>query len=251
MSVDHVRLAQLRKNLSSKSAIIAALGELSEMANDSETIKDAAFVEVCHRAFTVLNTRFSAAVYWQAGLELFLNMQFTCGRADVTLPDCDEWAARALEESDEESKAKAKDRVRAAVRSTSASGGGHQQQQQLLDLLGINLDNLQAVMADVGGDQGAPPASRDARNELRMVTLEEDELCVMCQEEMKQGSKAKKMPECGHVFHDHCIMEWLERHNTCPLCRNDDLQTEKKAFDDIAEKVRLSRKAERTSGLYA
>ncbi|KAF4736482.1 hypothetical protein FOZ63_029422 [Perkinsus olseni] len=100
-------------------------------------------------------------------------------------------------------------------------------------------------------DQGAPPASRDARNELRMVTLENDELCVMCQEEMKKGSKAKKLPECGHLFHDRCIMEWLERHNTCPICRNDDLQTERKAYDDIAEKVRHNRAAEKSSGLYA
>lgn len=25
---------------------------------------------------------------------------------------------------------------------------------------------------------------------------------------------------CGHIFHNGCIMTWLEEHNTCPLCRN-------------------------------
>mmetsp|Transcript_14075 Transcript_14075/g.11775 ORF Transcript_14075/g.11775 Transcript_14075/m.11775 type:complete len:143 (-) Transcript_14075:26-454(-) len=125
--------------------------------------------------------------------------------------------------------------------------------QQLLDLLGINLDDLQAAAAagDFEADQGAPPASRDARNELRMVTLDDDELCVMCQEDMKKGTKAKKMPGCGHVFHDECIMEWLERHNTCPICRNDELETEKKTYDDVADKVRLNRAAEQSTGLYA
>ncbi|KAF4740648.1 hypothetical protein FOZ63_000475 [Perkinsus olseni] len=117
MSVDHTHLAQLRKDLSSKNAIIPALNELSEMANDTASVEDSAFIEVCHRAFTVLNTRFSATAYWQAGLELFLNVQFTCGEAGVSLPECNEWVSRALEESDEDAKARAKERMRASVRS--------------------------------------------------------------------------------------------------------------------------------------
>lgn len=27
--------------------------------------------------------------------------------------------------------------------------------------------------------------------------------------------------ECNHIFHSSCIDTWLERNNTCPLCRTD------------------------------
>ncbi len=25
--------------------------------------------------------------------------------------------------------------------------------------------------------------------------------------------------KCNHAFHIHCIMKWLEKNNTCPMCR--------------------------------
>ncbi|KAH7536624.1 hypothetical protein FEM48_Zijuj03G0004400 [Ziziphus jujuba var. spinosa] len=25
--------------------------------------------------------------------------------------------------------------------------------------------------------------------------------------------------KCSHVYHKNCILEWLQKHNTCPLCR--------------------------------
>lgn len=35
---------------------------------------------------------------------------------------------------------------------------------------------------------------------------------------------------CGHPFHFDCIMEWLERHNQCPMCRFQ-LPSEQTTFD--------------------
>jgi hypothetical protein len=26
--------------------------------------------------------------------------------------------------------------------------------------------------------------------------------------------------QCGHIFHENCIQEWFQNHNTCPVCRN-------------------------------
>ncbi|KAF3778301.1 E3 ubiquitin-protein ligase RING1-like [Nymphaea thermarum] len=43
-------------------------------------------------------------------------------------------------------------------------------------------------------------------------------VCVICQDEFgKEGSLAA-MP-CDHEFHERCIVGWLERANSCPLCR--------------------------------
>mmetsp|Transcript_13325 Transcript_13325/g.30674 ORF Transcript_13325/g.30674 Transcript_13325/m.30674 type:complete len:231 (-) Transcript_13325:1019-1711(-) len=40
--------------------------------------------------------------------------------------------------------------------------------------------------------------------------------CAICQCAL-QGSM-KKMP-CSHAFHENCLFEWLQVHNTCPCCR--------------------------------
>ncbi|KAG6555298.1 hypothetical protein Mapa_003341 [Marchantia paleacea] len=42
-----------------------------------------------------------------------------------------------------------------------------------------------------------------------------DATCIVCREDMVE---AKKLP-CGHLFHVHCLRQWLERQNTCPTCR--------------------------------
>ena len=69
-----------------------------------------------------------------------------------------------------------------------------------------------------------PRAARRRRRE----PLEEFEAegnigeCAICQEEFKIGEMFVPLP-CNethpHCFHRDCIQPWLERHDTCPLCR--------------------------------
>ncbi|XVF50153.1 hypothetical protein PTKIN_Ptkin04bG0073100 [Pterospermum kingtungense] len=42
--------------------------------------------------------------------------------------------------------------------------------------------------------------------------------CVICLEEILDGFKATQMP-CLHVYHQDCIVNWLQKSNFCPLCR--------------------------------
>lgn len=49
------------------------------------------------------------------------------------------------------------------------------------------------------------------------VAVEEGLVCGVCQEEM--GGKVREVVGCGHKFHEECILEWLKRKRTCPLCR--------------------------------
>lgn len=57
------------------------------------------------------------------------------------------------------------------------------------------------------------------------ATLEElassDRVCIICREEM--NIEAKKLP-CEHLFHFQCLRSWLERQQTCPICRRSVLE---------------------------
>lgn len=43
------------------------------------------------------------------------------------------------------------------------------------------------------------------------------EECAVCQEPF--GEEGAKVFPCGHFYHADCILKWLERQLTCPLCR--------------------------------
>ncbi|XP_010541863.1 PREDICTED: E3 ubiquitin-protein ligase RING1-like isoform X2 [Tarenaya hassleriana] len=71
---------------------------------------------------------------------------------------------------------------------------------------------------------GTPPASKSAIDALPTVKVTEDLLnsemnqCAVCMDEFEKGSDAKQMP-CKHVYHQHCLLPWLQLHNSCPVCR--------------------------------
>ena len=48
----------------------------------------------------------------------------------------------------------------------------------------------------------------------------EERGCVICQEQYKVGDKVIRLP-CGHIFHEECALQWLQKHNTCPYCRKE------------------------------
>lgn len=57
-----------------------------------------------------------------------------------------------------------------------------------------------------------PPASKDAVANLSEVKIKSGETkqCPVCLKEFETDSKAKSMP-CQHVFHQDCILPWLEK----------------------------------------
>ncbi|XP_017980977.1 PREDICTED: uncharacterized protein LOC18592345 [Theobroma cacao] len=42
--------------------------------------------------------------------------------------------------------------------------------------------------------------------------------CSICLDEISDSEEVALMP-CGHVYHDGCIVRWLETSHLCPLCR--------------------------------
>ncbi|CAE7870650.1 E3 ubiquitin-protein ligase [Symbiodinium microadriaticum] len=47
------------------------------------------------------------------------------------------------------------------------------------------------------------------------------ERCAVCHGKLlRRGRKIRHLP-CGHIFHDDCILPWLQKRTVCPLCRRD------------------------------
>ncbi|XP_015596259.1 E3 ubiquitin-protein ligase RNF181 [Cephus cinctus] len=68
-----------------------------------------------------------------------------------------------------------------------------------------------------------PPASKSALESLEEKKVTSDDThvsrqCPVCLKEFEIGNLVKTLP-CRHTFHKECIVPWLEKTNSCPLCR--------------------------------
>ena len=44
--------------------------------------------------------------------------------------------------------------------------------------------------------------------------------CSVCWDDFKLDEDVRQL-RCEHIFHEDCIIPWLELHNTCPVCRKE------------------------------
>jgi E3 ubiquitin-protein ligase RNF181 len=68
-----------------------------------------------------------------------------------------------------------------------------------------------------------PPAARSAIEALDSAVMtaadeREGEECAVCRDGVAAGERVKRLP-CLHLYHDECILPWLQVRNSCPLCR--------------------------------
>lgn len=55
-------------------------------------------------------------------------------------------------------------------------------------------------------------------NELKDINKFPTKECRICLQEFKNGDYYIILP-CIHFFHNNCIKTWMERNNTCPICK--------------------------------
>ncbi|KAL0373681.1 UNVERIFIED_CONTAM: putative E3 ubiquitin-protein ligase RHB1A [Sesamum radiatum] len=53
-----------------------------------------------------------------------------------------------------------------------------------------------------------------------LSAADEEDACPTCLEEY-DSENPKIMTECNHHFHLSCILEWMERSDTCPVCNQE------------------------------
>ncbi|MCD9639269.1 hypothetical protein HAX54_023677 [Datura stramonium] len=64
------------------------------------------------------------------------------------------------------------------------------------------------------------PTLKSFIDSLPSVKIQESSKnCPICMDELEIDSEASQLP-CKHFFHNDCIVPWLNRSNTCPLCRH-------------------------------
>lgn len=54
-------------------------------------------------------------------------------------------------------------------------------------------------------------------NEHNVSATEEEDACPICLEEY-DTENPKLITKCDHHFHLSCILEWMERSDSCPIC---------------------------------
>lgn len=58
--------------------------------------------------------------------------------------------------------------------------------------------------------------------------------CSVCWDDFKLDEDVRQL-RCEHIFHEACIIPWLELHNTCPVCRKEqEVNPEQSAKTEVA-----------------
>lgn len=85
------------------------------------------------------------------------------------------------------------------------------------------LDAIITQLLNQFENTGPPPADRDKIKTLPTVQITDEHVasgleCPVCKEDYSVGENVRQLP-CNHMFHNDCIVPWLEQHDTCPVCR--------------------------------
>lgn len=105
-----------------------------------------------------------------------------------------------------------------------ASGGGGPMVQVSIGgrRRAVPLVFLMALMAQEGRQSNAAAdgdiAALPSQTVQDVASLGEQNTCTICIEDFKDGDDLKTLP-CLHIYHSACIDSWLQRDNSCPICK--------------------------------
>ncbi|XP_017000295.2 E3 ubiquitin-protein ligase Iruka [Drosophila takahashii] len=100
------------------------------------------------------------------------------------------------------------------------------------------LDTIVTQMLNQMETSGPPPLSAQRINEIPNVQISAEEVdrkiqCSICWDDFKIDETVRKLP-CSHLFHENCIVPWLNLHSTCPICRKSLAEDGSDADDELA-----------------
>jgi len=80
---------------------------------------------------------------------------------------------------------------------------------------------------------GPPPMNDDEIKKIPTIKIDQSHIdakaqCSVCWDDFKLEEDVRQL-KCDHIFHENCIIPWLELHNTCPVCRKEQEDVPKEA----------------------
>jgi len=100
------------------------------------------------------------------------------------------------------------------------------QQQTAIDVRAIESTDTQSRWGAITTGWGLSPLLGLNHKQIEMLPAcsgsqcDESE-CSICLSAVEEGDSLRRLPACGHHFHQACIDLWLLRQNKCPLCKTD------------------------------
>lgn len=91
----------------------------------------------------------------------------------------------------------------------------------------------QQEFAAVFANQAPPPTSKKFLDNLKDKLVREENIgqCPICLKQCEQDDIVNELP-CKHFFHKDCILPWLKKTCSCPLCRRE-LPTDDKDYEEM------------------
>lgn len=85
------------------------------------------------------------------------------------------------------------------------------------------IDTIVTQLLNQMETSGPPPLAKDKIQEIPRVEVTDEEIknqlqCSVCWEDFRLNETVRKLP-CLHIYHENCIVPWLDLHGTCPICR--------------------------------
>ena len=115
------------------------------------------------------------------------------------------------------------------------------------------IDNLinYLVINDMN-NYGNPPAGKHIIENLPKLIIDKEYLeknknneieknCSICKDEFELNQFTTKLP-CSHLYHNECILPWLNERNSCPTCRYE-LETDDQEYE-INKKEKIKQKSD-------
>lgn len=95
------------------------------------------------------------------------------------------------------------------------------------DMSNTNAESVRTTPATVEKEEDEQERTTGMNNILQHLTTpwknNKEQECCICLEGYHPGETicVALTTKCNHIFHQHCVVEWLQTHDKCPLCRID------------------------------
>ncbi|XP_017477719.1 PREDICTED: E3 ubiquitin-protein ligase RNF126-B [Rhagoletis zephyria] len=85
------------------------------------------------------------------------------------------------------------------------------------------IDTIVTQLLNQMETSGPPPLPKDKIDEIPKVHVTSEDVerktqCSVCWEDFRMDEIVRRLP-CTHIYHENCIVPWLDLHGTCPICR--------------------------------